>query len=191
MSIGFALAALAVLAARPGGAGLTPLFAPILFLPILFDVAATLQSRALRGRPLTEAHSEHAYQILMRAGFHHTGTTALYFALTLMSAVCAFAAARFEANGQWIVVLVIAMALAPAHVGLHVLGARLGLLALPPARLRLRRRRRTRRPAPPQAEARAVAATAVRFQEGHLHHHHDEGHARPDDPVDRSRQAAE
>lgn len=169
MSIGFALAALAVMAARIDGALMSPLFAPIVFMPLLFDVALTLVSRGLRGQRLSEAHSEHAYQVLIRSGLSHAKVATLYFALTAMCAICAFAALRLPAQGQWAVVIVVAIALAPAHLGLQALGVRRGLIAVPAGRPAWRTRRRRRRTTVIATAPVELAAASPGFRNGDLH----------------------
>ncbi len=161
MSVGFILAALGVLAARPEGAAVTPLFAPIVFLPLLFDVALTLAGRILRRRNVAESHSEHVYQLLIRLGAPHARVASLYFALVAMAAVSAFAATSFSADGQWAVVAAVAFALAPAHIAIRRRADERELLVRPeirPAferrRSRLRRRARaSSSSAPPMAPA--------------------------------------
>ncbi|MEO1014743.1 MAG: hypothetical protein AAFX08_06085 [Pseudomonadota bacterium] len=145
MSVGFILAALSVLAARPDGAGVTPLFAPIVFMPLLFDVAMTLLSRIFRRRNIGQAHSEHVYQLLIRLGAPHARVAALYFALVTMTGASALAALNFSAGGQWAVVIVLALALAPAHLLTQMRGLKVGLLVQPVSRPARRRKRRVRR----------------------------------------------
>lgn len=77
-----------------GGASLMfaidgPLLIPLtLCLPILIDVFLTLAWRARNGRPLMQAHRDHAYQLLLRAGWPHARVARLWWGLT---GVCAAA----------------------------------------------------------------------------------------------------
>lgn len=57
----------------------------ILMLPFLVDVFMTLVWRARAGRHLFEAHRDHAYQLLLRAGWPHWKVAALWAAMTLVS----------------------------------------------------------------------------------------------------------
>jgi UDP-N-acetylmuramyl pentapeptide phosphotransferase/UDP-N-acetylglucosamine-1-phosphate transferase len=85
--IGFMIAALAVLAARSGE--VSPAFAPLAFLPFLFDVAFTLAHRVSRGKNIFEAHNEHVYQLLVRLGRSHQGVTMIYLTLIAVSTTAA------------------------------------------------------------------------------------------------------
>ena len=58
-----------------------------LALPFLIDVLLTLAWRAKRGRPLMQAHRDHAYQLLLRAGWPHGRVAALWWAMTAICAV--------------------------------------------------------------------------------------------------------
>ena len=57
-----------------------------LALPFLVDVFLTLAWRAKRGLPLMQAHRDHAYQLLLRAGWRHEHVAGLWWAMT---AACA------------------------------------------------------------------------------------------------------
>jgi UDP-N-acetylmuramyl pentapeptide phosphotransferase/UDP-N-acetylglucosamine-1-phosphate transferase len=57
-----------------------------LCLPILIDVFLTLAWRARHGRPLMQAHRDHAYQLLLRAGWPHGKVARLWWGMT---AICA------------------------------------------------------------------------------------------------------
>ncbi|MFN7054565.1 glycosyltransferase family 4 protein [Hyphomonas sp.] len=77
-----------------GGAGLAlaetySVWVPAtLALPFLVDVFLTLLWRARKGRPLMQAHRDHAYQLFLRAGWRHGQVGALWWAMT---GVCAAA----------------------------------------------------------------------------------------------------
>ena len=63
-----------------------PVLVPLtLCLPILIDVLLTLAWRAGRGRPLMQAHRDHAYQLLLRSGWQHGQVARLWWGMT---AVC-------------------------------------------------------------------------------------------------------
>lgn len=62
------------------------LMALTLCLPILIDVFLTLVWRAKQGRPLMRAHRDHAYQLLLRAGWGHGQVARLWWG---MAALCA------------------------------------------------------------------------------------------------------
>lgn len=101
--IGAATLSLAV-KGPPGAAYL----APLLLLPFIADVLLTLLKRAQGGRLSLEAHREHAYQVLLKAGWPHSQVSQLWFTL---AAACLAAAA------------VPALAAAPAWVMLAALVA--------------------------------------------------------------------
>jgi UDP-GlcNAc:undecaprenyl-phosphate GlcNAc-1-phosphate transferase len=64
-----------------------PVLIPLtLCLPILVDVFMTLGWRALKGRPVMQAHRDHAYQLLLRSGWSHGRVARLWWGMT---AVCA------------------------------------------------------------------------------------------------------
>lgn len=82
LSVGGLIGAASVMFAMTG-----PVFVPLtLCLPILIDVFMTLAWRARRGRPLMQAHRDHAYQLLLRAGWSHDQVARAWW---LMTAVCA------------------------------------------------------------------------------------------------------
>ncbi|MEM6536546.1 MAG: glycosyltransferase family 4 protein [Pseudomonadota bacterium] len=119
LSIGFVLSALAILMANSPDNSVYAIFVPIVFLPLLFDVGATLLSRALRGQALFESHSEHAYQMVMRFGASHWLVSGLFFSLTLAGSALALYLLPLESVTQWIAVVAFAGFLAPGYVLLH------------------------------------------------------------------------
>ena len=66
-------------------------FPVVVFLPFIGDATLTLGVRALRGARIWEAHREHHYQRLVRIGWGHGRTLALYAALMVGTAVSALA----------------------------------------------------------------------------------------------------
>lgn len=82
LSVGGLIGAASVVYARESS-----VFVPLtLALPVLVDVFMTLAWRAKRGRPLMQAHRDHAYQLLLRAGWPHLQVARLWWGMT---AVCA------------------------------------------------------------------------------------------------------
>lgn len=67
-----------------------------LALPFLIDVLLTLAWRARQGRPLMQAHRDHAYQLLLRAGWGHLQVAGLWWGF---SAACALAVLIAPASG--------------------------------------------------------------------------------------------
>lgn len=78
-------------------AGTWPAWFPLLvFLPFLADATATLAKRALSGERVWEAHRTHYYQRLVRGGFGHGGTLAVYGVLMLGCGATAVACAAWR-----------------------------------------------------------------------------------------------
>lgn len=64
-----------------------PVLIPLtLCLPILVDVFMTLGWRAMKGRPLMQAHRDHAYQLLLRSGWSHGRVARLWWGMTALCA---------------------------------------------------------------------------------------------------------
>lgn len=100
-------------------ADVSPFIPPIVFFPLLSDALLTLAWRAQRGRSLLDGHSEHLYQIAMRAGWSHTQIACAYWASMAVCGAIAFAASRVPHTGAaWIalVLLVFAALAASYHV---------------------------------------------------------------------------
>lgn len=104
--IGAGLMLLSAWIAREGGLGTwVPLLA--IHSGFVLDTGVTLVRRWRRGDRLHEAHREHFYQRLVRAGWSHVRVTSLY---ALVSAVVAFGAvalARSHATPLWTALLVL------------------------------------------------------------------------------------
>ncbi|MFN3912517.1 glycosyltransferase family 4 protein [Hyphomonas sp.] len=87
-----------------GGASVTfavngPVLIPLtLCLPILIDVFLTLGWRAMKGRPLMQAHRDHAYQLLLRSGWSHGRVARLWWGMT---ALCAGAVLAGPVASLW------------------------------------------------------------------------------------------
>jgi UDP-GlcNAc:undecaprenyl-phosphate/decaprenyl-phosphate GlcNAc-1-phosphate transferase len=69
-----------------------PVLIPLtLCLPILIDVFMTLGWRALKRRPLMQAHRDHAYQLMLRAGASHGVVARRWWAMTTVCLVAVLA----------------------------------------------------------------------------------------------------
>lgn len=119
LSVGGLIGGASVIYASAGSV-LVPL---TLCLPILVDVFMTLGWRARRGEKLMQAHRDHAYQLLLRAGWPHVQVARVWWGMT---AVCAGAvvagpfaasAGAYDAGGLPVDVIVFG-ALASAGVWL-------------------------------------------------------------------------
>lgn len=80
--IGFAFAALAVIAAEIDASRTSFLVVPLLFFNFIFDTVFTFCRRALRGEDVTQAHRSHLYQLLNRIGWSHVQVSLFHFAVT-------------------------------------------------------------------------------------------------------------
>ncbi|MBK8197109.1 MAG: hypothetical protein IPK75_01975 [Acidobacteria bacterium] len=72
-----------------------------LCLPILIDVFMTLAWRARRGLPLMQAHTDHAYQLLLRAGWSHAQVARLWWGMTAMTAGAVIAGPFAATSGAY------------------------------------------------------------------------------------------
>lgn len=103
-----------------------PVLVPLtLCLPILIDIFLTLAWRAKHGRPLMQAHRDHAYQLLLRAGWAHGKVARLWWGMTAVCALAvmagpfAAAAGLYGARG-WPLDVIVFAALLLAGCGLWV-----------------------------------------------------------------------
>ena len=79
-----------------------PVLVPLtLCLPILIDVFFTLAWRARKGRPLMQAHRDHAYQLLLRAGWQHGQVARLWWGMTVMCGGAVLAGPFAAATGAY------------------------------------------------------------------------------------------
>ncbi len=77
-----------------------PVLVPLtLCLPILIDVFLTLAWRARQGRPLMQAHRDHAYQLLLRAGWRHGQVARLWWGMTALCGLAVLAGPFAAATG--------------------------------------------------------------------------------------------
>ena len=109
-------------------------FAPLAFLPFIFDVAFTLAHRARRGRYVLAAHNEHLYQLLVRMGGSHQSVTALYLFLTVISTTLAIVVNAFGTNAQFFSALVLAAFFSAGAIVIYRRAKAAGLLAGEPER---------------------------------------------------------
>ena len=93
LAAGAAYAAGALAMAGQGFSGSLWL-APLFVLAFVGDVLLTLLKRAAGGRFSLSAHREHAYQMLLRAGWSHPQVAALYGAITIGFAAAGLGAAQ-------------------------------------------------------------------------------------------------
>lgn len=86
-------------------AGMSPIVAPILFFPLLADSLLTLLDRARRRRSLMVGHTEHIYQLAIRAGWSHAAISATYWVATAVCGSIAVFVSRDETNVQPLIAL--------------------------------------------------------------------------------------
>jgi UDP-N-acetylmuramyl pentapeptide phosphotransferase/UDP-N-acetylglucosamine-1-phosphate transferase len=81
--------------------GLWPLWLPVLvFSPFIADASVTLAKRALRREKIWQAHREHYYQRVVRAGFGHRNMALLGYILMFATGISAVWAMRQDAAVQ-------------------------------------------------------------------------------------------
>lgn len=104
-TLGLLIAAFAGLLARHSLALLWPCL--ILSSAFLVDAGLTLLARILSGRRWYTAHREHLYQWMVRAGFGHARTDAMYLLWNLIiAAPASWAALHWPDSGLWLCVAV-------------------------------------------------------------------------------------
>ncbi len=126
--VGFLIAALAVLTSS-GGPAVSALFAPLIFMPFLFDVSFTLIHRIRRGRNILEGHNEHLYQLLVRLGNSHQSVTTIYMTLTVISTTAAIIANAVAPSLQFLAVIVLLAIFLPLGLIVYRRAERAGLLS--------------------------------------------------------------
>ena len=121
LSVGGLIGGVSVMFAMNG-----PVLIPLtLCLPVLIDVFLTLAWRARRGRPLMQAHRDHAYQLLLRAGWPHGKVALLWWGMTAICAGAVIAGPFASAAGlfgarSWPLDVIVFSALLIAGCGLWV-----------------------------------------------------------------------
>jgi UDP-N-acetylmuramyl pentapeptide phosphotransferase/UDP-N-acetylglucosamine-1-phosphate transferase len=102
-ALGLLAAALSLWADR---AGLFPLWLSVLvFSPFVVDATLTLACRTLKGERIWEAHRDHYYQRLVRAGWSHRRTVLWEYGLMLLCSVGALIAFQGPVMVQWFVLV--------------------------------------------------------------------------------------
>lgn len=128
LSLGFLIAAFAVIGANASAGRMSALVVPVVFLPLLYDVALTLASRMIRRRNILQAHREHLYQLMMRSGASHATVAVIYMGAVSLSAAAAFLMLALPATLQWIVPLLLALIFSLGAAAVYRRAVRLGLL---------------------------------------------------------------
>ncbi len=85
-----------------GRTGLSPFVPPILFFPLLADALLTLAWRLRRRRSLLDSHSEHIYQIALRASWSHQRVALVYWGAAAACGVLALFVANRDDGAPWI-----------------------------------------------------------------------------------------
>lgn len=89
-------------------------FPAMCFAPFIGDASVTLLRRLMRGEKFWEAHREHYYQRMIRAGFGHARTAICWYLLMLAGIMLAISALDLPVAEQWMVVILWAAALVVA-----------------------------------------------------------------------------
>lgn len=84
---GFILAELAIVAGRFDNVELSFLLVPMLLAGVLYDVAVTLARRTWQGKPITQPHRGHLYQVAHRAGMSPVRVTLVHWGFAVIGGV--------------------------------------------------------------------------------------------------------
>ncbi|WP_395644577.1 glycosyltransferase family 4 protein [Terricaulis sp.] len=88
---------------------LSPFVPPILFFPLLADALLTLAYRVASGHKVLEGHSEHIYQIGLRAGWSHTRVAIAYWIAMAACGVIGFTVAQLGGAAPPVALAVLAL----------------------------------------------------------------------------------
>lgn len=97
--LGYTFAGLAVLSSGEPSNSIPFGLWVVLLAPFLFDTMLTLARRVARGEKWFEAHRQHLYQRLVRAGWSHLSVTSLYLCADLLLAVVVVANSAVKLDG--------------------------------------------------------------------------------------------
>jgi Fuc2NAc and GlcNAc transferase len=126
-TIGFLVAVLGIASER---ADALPLLGVVILLgPFVVDATLTLVRRLLRRERVYEAHRDHAYQRLVRAGWSHASVSLMYALAATLMALPAWLLWSRPAVGGWA-----SLAAVVLLVGLYVAVERVHPLSLPASR---------------------------------------------------------
>lgn len=128
-AVSFIIAALAVLAANMSDGRVSVLVLPMIFLPFLLDVTATLIHRAARKQNVLSAHREHLYQLMIRLGASHVEVAMIYMGLTAISTAGAILMLALPASLQWLAPAGLAILFAAPAMRVYRLANAAGLLS--------------------------------------------------------------
>lgn len=123
-TVGFLIAAFALIAAESHHLGFY--FIPTIFLALIFDVTFTLAHRTLRGARLAEAHREHLYQLLLRAGRSHRDVAILYMTATGFASAAALFMLTVPPGWSWLFPACVAALMFGPALALYGQARRLG-----------------------------------------------------------------
>ncbi len=101
--LGFAFAALAIIAMRYDHSHTSFLVMPLLFLHFLWDTGFTILRRWLAGDNIAQAHRTHLYQLANRLGFSHREVTLYHYLVTLLQGFGALVMVRIPGEARLLV----------------------------------------------------------------------------------------
>lgn len=107
-ALGFLIAAFGVLGVNWTDGRMNALIVPVIFMPLIFDVAWTLVSRLIRKQNILKAHREHLYQLMIRSGASHSAVAVIYMGLVSISASAALLMLTLPYALQWLAPLTLA-----------------------------------------------------------------------------------
>lgn len=129
-AVSFIIAALAVLSANMSDGRVSALVLPMIFLPFLLDVTATLVHRVVRKQNVLSAHREHIYQLMIRLGASHVEVAMIYMGLTAVSTAGAILMLALPASLQWLAPAAFAILFAVPAVRIYRKAEAAGLLSV-------------------------------------------------------------
>jgi UDP-GlcNAc:undecaprenyl-phosphate GlcNAc-1-phosphate transferase len=103
--LGFAFAAVAVLAAEADSSRIPILVVPLLFFHFIFDTSFTFCRRFVARENVTQAHKSHLYQLLNQAGQSHARVSVIHAVVTLAQGAGAYVMLGLPASRHWAVFL--------------------------------------------------------------------------------------
>lgn len=101
--LGFAFAALAIIAMRYDHSHTPFLVMPLLFLHFLWDTGFTILRRWWIGENIAQAHRTHLYQLANRLGFSHREVTLYHYVVTLAQGLGALLLVRIPGEARLLV----------------------------------------------------------------------------------------
>lgn len=101
--LGFAFAAVSIIASLYDNAHTSLLVIPLLFFHFIYDTLFTFTRRLFKGENVFKAHRSHLYQLLNRMGCKHATVTGLYWAMACIQGIGAIWMVTIKGPGRLLV----------------------------------------------------------------------------------------